>query len=313
LTDRPVSAEVDRARDAVLRSGRLRAAIRLPAGLVVRSPRQHLALWALGPAHPDVPIVARWTVVGDLSSAALDEAVIEDVVTDVAASMTGPRRIGAHAYRFGRPVATATLIPGRRSLVAGPAHTAAGGARMTTLGEAVASRMCRLIPGNRIRPEDLRPDGRRVIGPEELLGAAPLGSRAVDSITFPSAYPSSRYTEAGDVVFCTTPRVGAWVDPEGGSVVLSPARTVRIVPDPDSGIPPLVSAVIAADINAAGDAKDWHRWPIRLVPRERQPNLAAELERITAHRADLEAKLADLQAQAARAIHDATRLELEGH
>lgn len=313
LTDRPVSAEIDRARDAVLRSGRLRAAIRLPAGLVVRSPRQHLALWALGPAHPDVPIADRWTVVGDLSGAVLNSAVIEDVVTDVVASMTGPRRIGTHAYRFGRPVATATLIPGRRSLVAGPVRTAAGGARMTTLGEAVASRMCRVIAGNRIRPEDLRPAGRRVIGPEELLGAVTPGSRTVDPVTFPSAYPSSRYTEAGDVVFCATPRVGVWVDREGGSVVLSPARTLRIVPDPESGIPPLVPAVIAADINAAGDAKDWRRWPIRLVPRERQDALAGELDRIAAHRADLEAKLADLQVQAARAIDDATRPEQEGH
>lgn len=313
LIDRPTSAEADRARDAVLRSGRLRAAIRLPAGLVVRSPRQHLALWALGPAHADVPIADRWTVVGDLSTAVLDETVIQDVVTDVVAAMTGPRQQGSHAYRFARPVATATLIPGRKSLVAGPARASTGAARTVTLGDAVGARICRVIPGNRVRSEDVMPHGRRVVGPGELTGSVAFGSRGVDPLTFPSAYPGSRYTEAGDVVFCTAPRVAAWVDREGGSVVLSPARSVRIVTDPESGIPPLVPDVIAADITAAGDAKDWRRWPLRLVPRDRQGTLAVELDQIAAHRADLEAKLADLQAQAARAIDDATRPDQEGH
>ena len=67
LTDRPKTAEVDRARDAVLRSGRLRAALRLPVGQLIRMPRRPLALWVLGPAHPDLGIAERWTVVGDLT------------------------------------------------------------------------------------------------------------------------------------------------------------------------------------------------------------------------------------------------------
>jgi hypothetical protein len=95
-------------------------------------------------------------------------------------------------------------------------------------------------------------------------------------------------------------------------VVLSPARTLRLVTDPESGMPPLVPEIVAADINAAGNAKDWRRWPIRLVPRERQTELTTELDRITAQRADLETRLADLQAQAARAMDDATRPRDEG-
>ncbi|EWT04339.1 hypothetical protein N864_08715 [Intrasporangium chromatireducens Q5-1] len=311
LTDRPGSVEVDRARDAVLRTGRLRAAIRLPAGLVVRSPRQHLALWALGPAHADVPIADRWTVVGDLSSASLRGSVIQDIVTDVVASMTGSQGHRAHAYRFARPVSTATLIPGRKSLVAGPVRASASVARTMLLGEAVGARLCRVIPGNRVRREDVLAHGRPVVGQDELVGASAVGSRCVDPVAFPSAYPGSRYTEAGDVVFCTSPRVAAWVDREGGSVVLSPARTLRVAADPDNGIPPLVSEVIAADINAGG-AKDWRRWPIRIVPRERQADLTMALAQIAAQRAELETRLADLQAQAARAMDDATRPEQEG-
>ncbi|WP_347353981.1 hypothetical protein [Intrasporangium sp.] len=318
LADQPANAEADRARDAVLRSGRLRAVVRLPAGLMVQSPRRHLALWALGPTYADVPIAERWTFVGDLSDTALDASVLEDVVTDVVASMTSPRVARTHAYRFARPVPTTRLIPGRKALVGSPIRRRDGAVGIVTLGDATDRRMCRVLPGNRVRPDDLLTHGRRAVGPSELLGESPIGGRAVDPVTFPSAYPSSRYTEPGDLVFCTAPRVAAWVDREGGSVVLSPARSVRVVGGGDSGIPPLSPDVIAADIAraagaATGEAKDWRRWPIRLVPRERLAALKAELDRVAAERAALTARLADLDVQAARAIDEATRPQPEGH
>ncbi|MDN5796950.1 MAG: hypothetical protein L0H79_14490 [Intrasporangium sp.] len=322
LTDRPADAATDRARDSVLRSDRLRAAIRLPAGLVVHSPRRHLALWALGPAHPDVPIAERWTVIGDLSDVVLDGAAIADVVTDVVASMTSPHEARTHSYRFARRVATATLIPGRRALVPNVIRKAAGDAHVVSLGAAVEQRLCRILPGNRVRPEDLLTHGRPVVGPAELLGEVPVGSRAVDPVTFPSAYPASRYTEPGDVVFCAAPSVAAWVDREGGAVVLSPAKAVRVArhtdaTGPDHGSPVLHPDVLAADIantarSATGESKDWRRWPIRLVSRDRHVALTTELDRITAERADLTAKLADLDAQAGRAIDEATRPREEG-
>lgn len=318
LTDRPSSTEADRARDAVLRGGRLRAAIRLPAGLMIQSPRRHLALWALGPAHAEVPIAERATVVGDLTATALGASAIADVVTDVIAAMTSPREARTHAYRFASPVTTATLIPGRKALVSSRIRRGSSTAEVLSLGEAVARGMCRVLPGNRVPADDLIDTGRRVIGPDELTGTAAWGSRAVDPVTFPAAYPSSRYTEPGDVIFSTTPQVAARVDREGGSVVLSPARTVRLVRDPDRGIPPLVPDVIVTDItnaarSATGEAKDWRRWPIRLVPRERRATLTDELGRIAAERGALAARLAELDTRAARAIDDATRPREEGH
>ena len=73
LTDRAATAEIDLARDAVIRGDRLRAAIRLPLGLLPRSPRRALALWVLGPAHEAVSVRDRWTVVADVSDRSLDE------------------------------------------------------------------------------------------------------------------------------------------------------------------------------------------------------------------------------------------------
>ncbi len=116
LTDRPSSAEADRARDAVLRSDRLRAAIRLPDGLVVRSPRRALALWVLGPAHPDLPISERWTVVGLAPGPTLTDAVIDDIVGDVVASLARPNQAGRHAYHFARRVVTSYSHPRPKGL-----------------------------------------------------------------------------------------------------------------------------------------------------------------------------------------------------
>ncbi len=313
LTDRPATAEVDRARDAVLRGGRLRVAVRLPAGLLVHAPRQHLALWVLGPAPVDVPIAQRWTVTADLSDSELTPGVLDGLVTDVVASMASPRAVAGHSFRFARRVVTSTLIAGRIAVV----HNATRAARVRdavtrALGDLVAARMCRVIPGNRIDPADLREQGRRVVGPEELCGILPTGARAVDPLTFPAGYAAARYTEAGDVVFCTSPHPAAWVDREGGSVVLAPARAIRITADPEHGIPPLAPEVIAADIAASAPGKAWRRWPIRLVPRERHTALTATLAEIAGERARLETALADLTAREQRVMETATRPEPEG-
>ncbi|QDO89547.1 hypothetical protein FNH13_15400 [Ornithinimicrobium ciconiae] len=311
LTDRPTSADADRARDAVLRSGRLRAAIRLPAGLLVHAPRQHLALWVLGPAHPEVPVADRWTVVGDLTDAALDAITTDDLVTDVLASLVDPRLVGHHAYRFVHRVVTSTLIPGRVPLVDTRSPVVSHGRGTRTLDDLISRRECRLIPGNRVDPAHLQPNGRAVIGPEELTGSLPPGSRAVDPLTFPAAYPTSRDTEPGDVIFCTSPRPAAMVDRDGGTVVLAPARTLRVTPDSDKGVPDLVPDVIVADINGTR-GRDWRRWQIRLVSPKRQDSLHVELAGIDAERRELHDRLAQLDHQAIRAMDHATAPRQEG-
>jgi hypothetical protein len=308
LTDRPATKELDHARDAILRSGRLRAVIRLPKGLLVRSPSRALALWVLGPTHPDVPIADRWTAIGDLTHHALDEAVVDDLVTDVLAAIASPRSAWSHAFRFARRVGTSTLLARRKALVDKPIRPVTTAVRASSIGDLVASRHLRIVPGQRIEAADILTSGRRLIGVDEVVGGRPVGSRAVDPVTFAAAYPRSRYTEPGDVVFCTAPRIAAWVDREGGSVVLSPARVVRIVDAPDRERTPLLPEVIAADIITAGvesggRAKDWRRWPVRLIAPHRLDALAAALAAVEAERSALRTRLAALDAEARDLIH----------
>lgn len=345
LTDRPGSAEVDLARDAILRTGRLRAAVRLPKGLLVRSPRQALALWVLGPAHPSVPAADRWTVVADLTNSALTDTVVDGVVTDVVAAMTPDdhsikagmpagaviddvHQVRGHQLRYGRRVATSSLLPGRRPLVDTSTvqrHAASGSdlavtierlvqglpqsaladlrvdvvgddalpeaAASKTLGQLVAEGACRMVPGNRVDLADITSgDGRLVIGPGELLGQRPIGERRIDLLTFAGSYASARFTEPGDVLFCTSPDVAARVDRDGGSVVVSPARVLRIGP---RGQRSMLPETLALDIRAiaaeSGDgsnsaAKDWRRWRIRLTLPDQREALATALAAVERER-----------------------------
>lgn len=118
LTDRLASAECEAIRDGLLRSDRVRATLRLPKGVLVNASRQPLALWALGPAHPDVHVGDRWTVVGDVGDRKLDDAAIDDIVTDVVAAMGDRSFVRAHAFRFARRVNTGSLLAGRGALLA---------------------------------------------------------------------------------------------------------------------------------------------------------------------------------------------------
>ncbi|MGH3793833.1 MAG: hypothetical protein ACRDSP_02980 [Pseudonocardiaceae bacterium] len=162
-----------------------------------------------------------------------------------------------------------------------------------TLGEAIAARQVRMIAGNRMDREDLSGGTVRVIGPEELTGAIRSGARGVDRLAFSATYPAGRYTEPGDVVFCTSPRPAALVDVEGGSVVLAPTRVLRITPA--SGLLP---EVLAGDINAVpAEARTWRGWTIRRVPPAERVALAdalAAIERQRIHALNRVALLGEL-------------------
>ncbi|MGP9837190.1 hypothetical protein [Arthrobacter sp. 179] len=98
------------ARSRILRTGRIRASVRLPEKLLPASPRRAMALWVLGPAHANVPIADRWTMIADLSAANLDTAARQDLISDLSASLGTRREISAHAFRFARLVPTPTLL-----------------------------------------------------------------------------------------------------------------------------------------------------------------------------------------------------------
>lgn len=116
LADAPGSRALDDIRSDVLRSGRVRAVVKLPHGLVRSKPRQAQALWVLGPAHLDVPIGERWTMTADLGGTVLDEAAVQDLVSDLAAAMGDRAFVRAHSFRFARLVFTHALLAGRGSL-----------------------------------------------------------------------------------------------------------------------------------------------------------------------------------------------------
>ncbi|MDJ0355462.1 hypothetical protein [Paenarthrobacter sp. PH39-S1] len=107
----------DRLRSDLLRSGRVRAVIRLPQGLVRSKPREAQALWVLGPSLAGVDIAERWTMVADLSGYRLTEDVVQDLIADIAASMGGGAAVRAHSFRFARLVFTRSLLAGQASLV----------------------------------------------------------------------------------------------------------------------------------------------------------------------------------------------------
>lgn len=120
LTDALQRTTLDREAEAirsdVLRSGRVRAIVRLPRGLVPAKPRQAHALWVLGDAHARVPIAERWTMVADLSGAELSTDVRQDLVSDLAASLGTRAEIRAHSFRFARLVPTRSLLAGAGGL-----------------------------------------------------------------------------------------------------------------------------------------------------------------------------------------------------
>ncbi|WP_018773321.1 hypothetical protein [Arthrobacter sp. 131MFCol6.1] len=317
LCDVPLTASAAGLRSGLLRTGRVRAIVRLPQGLLRSKPREAQALWVLGPSFAEVPIAERWTMVADLSAQELTEDVKQDVVSDIVASMGDRATVRAHSFRFARLVQTRLLLASRKSLaVAHPSGStpASGGAEATlrveelvrllqasesgqsvavnvlpadlntkaqpaSVQELLAAGNLKYIKGNRLEDADLAPSGGpRVLGPADLLSPHTAPPRHLSLLDFAASNPSGRLTEPGDVVFCTSPRPAALVDTEGGSVVVFPARVFRI----DAGDPGgLVPDVVAADINNLPAAdKSWRQWRLRRVPDAQRKKLADSLARL---------------------------------
>lgn len=339
LTDRlppghPDTAAASAVRDDLLRTGRVRGVVRLPAGLLPSRSRARLTVWCLGPAPHEhfAPAGAEArTVVADLANTTLDDTVMAELVTDLVAGMQGVKAFTAHEPRFARPVLTRRLQARTGDLVepvpvpTGAAETAmllgrisaltsaiatmptpptvpppvprsvAPGA-VLTVGAAVERGDLRVLPGLRLLPEHLTTDAAvRVIGPPEL-GAGPGASgRTVDRLVLAAGYPASSYTEPGDVVFCTAPRPAAMVD-EGGAVVVFPAKVLR------SRTARLRPRVLAADINAQPPgAKTWRAWTVRAVPEDQADALTDALDQLALHRSELADRL-DTVVQLAAAL-----------
>lgn len=215
LADRPVDAAAESLRAALLRTDRLRAVVVLPPGLVPGRARQRLAVWVLGDAPAAVPIPQRWTMVADLSDRSygtrFEGAVVEDLLTDVAASLVGKASVVAHSFRFakftlvrevlargggllaaGRPVERAAWDDGGAAAVRATELTAsldavprlplrvrvergeAAPVRTAPLGTLADAGVVRRIPGNRVDRADVVDAGERNASLTRVVGVPEL-------------------------------------------------------------------------------------------------------------------------------------------
>lgn len=117
LVDQLNSPDLEGSRSAILRSGRVRAAVRLPRGLVVSKPQQALGFWVLGPEPTSVPLGERGILIADLLDQTIDDSVMDDLATDIAASLGGLESIRRHAFRFAQLMKTSTILASKSGLI----------------------------------------------------------------------------------------------------------------------------------------------------------------------------------------------------
>jgi len=325
LTDRLDDAP-EQLRSRVLRAGRVRAMVRLPAGLVVHRSRQRLALWLLGPDVQSVAVEDRRVAVIDVSDEPLTDLLIGQIRDDVLAAMAESRPARSHSFSRARLLRTATILARGGDLVttsvSRPVVDAAAaavqvealraephrpgdalmGLRVSVTGartpppiplrDARRQRLVRVLPGNR-HGFDLRDGGNvTVIGVPELTSTVALGARRVDRLTFLGTHDAARLTEPGDVVFAVSPRPCALVDETGGSAVESPARVVRIDPTLGEGITPYV---VAHSINAQpATSRAWQGWPLPRLPVSQVDAMASAMSQLRRQQESHRARLADL-------------------
>lgn len=327
LVDELRGGELEAARSGVLRTGRVRAVLRLPSGLITHRSRQALGVWILGPSLNQVPVTDRWIAVTDVSGESLTAALSDQLREDAVAATAEAGLAGAHSYMRARKVSLFTVLSGGRSLVpsqavstpardpaalgvvvqqlrcderssadalgdVGVAVAQSPGPPPLPLGAALRQKLLRVVPGNR-GGFDLVEDGTvPVIGVPELTGT-PAEPRRVDRLAFLGGDAAARLTEPGDVVFCTSPRPRALVDLEGGSAVQYPARVLRIHPVKGEGLSP---HVLAHSVNAQPErSRAWRTWPL--------PRLAAD----QVHPADV--ALAALERERGAARHRLAELD----
>lgn len=328
-----VAPDRERIRADILRTGKVRAIVRLPAGLVSGAAREALAIWLMGAPQGGTPIADRLTAVADLTDRALTEGTRGALVSDLVTGFQGAREIRARAFVFARFVRTASLQASSGSLlpptarvpakmIADPstlparldieAAAVSGDVRAfptapspapapASLSQLIADGHARVISGVRIDPVSLAGSGLTVLTAAALDGSD--GVR-IDPLTLADRHPSAALTRPGDVVFRTSPTAAAWVDREGSNVVAYPARVIRVNPSDPGG---LVPEVIAADIaGSASGPGAWKRWVLRRVAPQSIAPLRAALDEVDAARASLDARARRLEQYAALLVDGAT-------
>lgn len=185
-----------------------------------------------------------------------------------------------------------------------------GTPEIVTIAQAMERGWVRVVPGRRLNVDGLPEGGVAVLGASPLPGggrrpfvtrspsraqeSAPQGPgigvvRTVDRLAL-LAQADVDLTEPGDLVFTVRPRPMAFVDDEGGALVLSPARVLRVRPGA-----PLLSTAIAARINSATTTA-WRTWSLATLSDADRAGLGEALGDLAGERARLVAELAALDA-----------------
>lgn len=309
----------------VLRTDRVRAVVRLPAGLVPGATREPLALWVFGPPALHVPVEDRYTAVADLTDTPLTPTHIADLISDLLAAMGPPEHLHARARRFLTLQRTSSMRARTGALITRTAprqpstntvelatriHDAARDlgndqpivtitdssppipATLALLTDLIRERHARVLPGTRIPTDELGRSGLRVMLSEHLDDPSRIGQPRIDPLAFAEQHPAAQLTHPGDVIFRTGPTTAAWVDHEGSSIVAYPARILRIrATDPGGLIAELVAQDIATQPAGPGA---WKRWHLRRIPPAAMASLQATLKEIAATRTALTERLTRL-------------------
>jgi hypothetical protein len=310
LTD-PLDGSALARRDQLMRDGVVRAIVRLPAGLRPAQAREHSALWLLGAADP-TSAAERRTLVADLASRTLRD--VGGLADDMLAAWQGIEGARRRAWAHLHPVLTRDLVSASGTLTPPrPARTTTrrrAGAdwvvdlraadtdnrlagyqldvldqtpEEVTIAQATERGWVRVLPGRRVDLDTLPPGAVPVIDNPN----APATARTVDRLSL-LARTDLELTEPGDIVFTARPTPGAIIDEHGGSLVLAPARILRLRPDA-----PLVARAIAARINTT-TSTSWRVWTLAVIPEPNKGVLGEALTDLAAQRARLEAELAAL-------------------
>lgn len=320
LCDRLDDADVEAGRDAILRSGTLRFAARLPRGLLVPAPRQALGLWVFG-SQTGRRIADRAVALADLAHGDVLDDPSDDLINDIIGALTHLR---GRAFRYCRLVATSDLIAERELVppgATGALRRAVQPAEAVVRLEDHAAELARALPAlevgfgqntstelpqshrqQRASLRTLVDQGQiRVIsgsrldtglagddGTVQLFEPVPEpATRYFDPLELQSRHPRAVRTEPDDVVFTQTPRPAARVDVHGGSTVAYPARILRISPTARVGPHTLAHTIT----RLPDDAREWKSWHIPLCDADDKSGLEATLASVDALQRELTERL----------------------
>lgn len=172
--------------------------------------------------------------------------------------------------------------------------------RVTVSGLITQKRLIQ-AKGHRINEEHVDPRGQLdIIGPDEVLGRAPRGSRRIDRLVLAAEYPYAALTRPGDVVYTTGPAFTALVDHEGSSVVAFPARVLRVNPEARRALTPRVLSLLlegATSVQRPSGAVRATRGVGEIVLPDLHPEEVKRLDLFLAEAEERQALLAEQKAE----------------